>query len=483
MACLFIGDVGFNYYAPPHACANEGSLVKVFAKSKRTGGSCGVDQIHSGVRGGDKLAPTSIGLLSIFLFFITIALGIPIAFGLTLSSVLGLIYIIGWDTTLSAMGSIFTTYMSNYTISVIPAFVLMGTIAYRSEIFADVFDAMEMWFGRLPGGLAIGSVAANAVFAGCTGSVISACTVVGKAAIPKMIKAGYPLTKATGCVAASGTLASLIPPSILICLYGLLVSQSIGKLLVAGVVPGIISAIIYMGYIALTSRDILKSSKNYTWKERLYTLKYLWVVGVILGFVMGSIYTGIATPTEAGAVGAGGMFILSVLTGKMNTSRFMAAVVDAARISGKVLILIVAAAFFGRLLVISNLTEIITKTLLGLDVNRYVIFFFVAVVWFVLGMLIDAAPMLVVSVPVVYPVMISLGFDPIWFGIICIKFCEMALITPPVGMAVFATQSAVPNIPIGVVFRGAVKFLRMDIFTVILLTVFPKLVTWLPNLM
>lgn len=429
------------------------------------------------------MEPTTAGLLAIVAFFILIALGVPIAYGLTLSSLSGLIYIIGWDTTLSATGSIFTTYMSNYTISVIPAFVLMGTIAYRSEILADVFDAMEKWFGNLPGGLAIGTVAANAVFAACTGSIIAACNVVGKAAIPKMLKAGYPPSRAAGVVAASGTLASLIPPSILICIYGLLVSQSIGKLLVAGILPGIISALFYMSYISLSSRNIAKSAQNYSWKERLATVKYLWVVAVILLFVMGSIYSGIATPTEAGAVGAAGMFLLSVVTGKMNRSRFLASVVDAAKISGKVLILIVSAAFFGRLLVISDLTHIITETLSNLEVNRYLIFLFCALIWFVLGMLIDAAPMLVVSVPIVYPVMMSLGFDPIWFGIIAIKFCEMALITPPVGMAIFATYSAAPNVSLGTIYRGAARFLSMDIFTVFVLTMFPELVTWLPGLM
>jgi tripartite ATP-independent transporter DctM subunit len=298
-----------------------------------------------------------------------------------------------------------------------------------------------------------------------------------------MREAGYPDSRAAGVVAASGTLASLIPPSILICIYGLLVSQSIGKLLVAGVVPGIISAIFYMGYISLTSRHVAKSSKTYTWKERFYTIRYLWVVGVILLFVMGSIYTGVATPTEAGAVGAAGMFILSIVTGKMNRSRFIASVADAAKISGTVLILIVAAAFFGRLLVISNLTEIITETLQTLEINRYLIFLFCAIIWFALGMLIDAAPMLVVSVPIVYPVMMSLDFNPIWFGIISIKFCEMALITPPVGMAIFATQSSAPYIPLGTIYRGAAKFLSMDIFTVFILTMFPDLVTWLPSLM
>jgi tripartite ATP-independent transporter DctM subunit len=373
--------------------------------------------------------------------------------------------------------------MSNYTMSVIPAFVLMGTIAYRSEILADLFDAMEKWFGSLPGGLAIGTIAANAVFAACTGSIISACNVVGRAAIPRMLKAGYPDSRAAGVVAASGTLASLIPPSVLICIYGILVSQSIGKLLVAGIVPGIISAIFYMGYIASSSRHVAKLSRSHTWKERFYTIRYLWVVGVILLFVMGSIYTGIATPTEAGAIGAGGMFILAAATGKMNRSRFLASVIDTIRISGTVLILIVAAAFFGRLLVISNLTQVITQTLQDLEINRYFIFFFLAIIWFALGMLIDAAPMLVVSLPIAYPVMMSLGFHPIWFGIISIKFCEMALITPPVGMAIFATQSSAPYIPLGRIYRGAAKFLSMDIFTVFVLTMFPDLVTWLPSLM
>ena len=429
------------------------------------------------------MEPTTIAILAIILFFVMVIVGIPVAFGLPIASLVGLLFIVGYEATLSATSSIFTTYMANYTMSVIPAFVLMGTIAHRSGILDDAFDAIQKWVGHLPGGLAIGTVASNAVFAAASGSIISACTVIGRSAIPKMMKAGYPPSRAAGVVAASGTLASLIPPSIIICLYGLIVSQSIGKLLVAGIIPGIISAIFYMGYITISSRKIARLAKTYTWKERLYTIRYLWVAGVILLFIMMSIYFGVATPTEAGGIGAFGMFVLALVMGKMNWSIFISAVADCIKITASVLFLIVAAAFFARLLVASTLSATIVEVLTEVGVNKYIVFFFIAVLWFMLGMMIDAAGMMVISLPIVYPVMTTLGFDPIWLGIICIKFCEMALITPPVGMAVFATQTVAGNIPLMTVFKGASRFLIMDVFTVIFLTVFPQTILFLPNLM
>lgn len=428
------------------------------------------------------MEPTTVAILAIILFFVMVIAGVPVAFGLPVASLVGLFSIVGYEATISTASSIFTTYMANYTISVIPAFVLMGTIAHRSGILDDAFEAIEKWVGHLPGGLAVGTVASNAVFAAASGSIISACTVIGRSAIPKMLKAGYPPSRAAGVVAASGTLASLIPPSIIICLYGLIVSQSIGKLLVAGIIPGIISAIFYMSYITLSSRKIARLARTYTWKERIYTIRYLWVAGIILLFIMMSIYFGIATPTEAGGIGAFGMFVLALLMGKMNRSIFISAISDCIKISASVLFLIVAAAFFARLLVASTLSTTIVDLLTDLGVNRYIVFFFIAVLWFMLGMMIDAAGMMVISLPIVYPVMTTLGFDPIWLGIICIKFCEMALITPPVGMAVFATQTVAGNIPLMTVFKGASRFLIMDVFTVVFLTVFPQTVLFLPNL-
>jgi tripartite ATP-independent transporter DctM subunit len=251
----------------------------------------------------------------------------------------------------------------------------------------------------------------------------------------------------------------------------------------AGVVPGLISAAFYMSYIAISSRDIAKTAEVYTWKEKLYSIRYLWVAGVTLLFIMLSIYFGIATPTEAGAIGAFAMFMLALVLGKMSWPTFISAVSDCVKITSMVLFLIVAAAFFGRLLVASTVSTIIVETLTGWGVSRYVVFFCIAVLWFILGMMIDAAGMMVISLPVVYPVMTALGFDPIWLGIICIKFCEMALITPPVGMAIFATQAASGNIPLTTVYRGASRFLMIDVFTVIFLTAFPEVVLFLPNLM
>jgi TRAP-type C4-dicarboxylate transport system permease large subunit len=238
-----------------------------------------------------------------------------------------------------------------------------------------------------------------------------------------------------------------------------------------------------MAYITISSRGVATMQTVSTWKEKFNAIRHLWVVAIILLSVMLSIYFGIATPTEAGAIGASSVLVLTLVTGKMSWPKFLSAVGDCISVSSMVLFLIVASAFFGRLLVVSTLSGTIVEALTNFASNRYIVFFFVAVLWFFLGMMIDAGGMMVISVPVVYPVMMALGFDPIWLGIICIKFCEMALITPPLGMAVFATSAVSGGIPVTAVYRGASRFLIMDIFTVILLTAFPEIVLFLPNLM
>jgi tripartite ATP-independent transporter DctM subunit len=423
------------------------------------------------------------GIATILLFFVFVYLEIPVAFALLLSSIAGLLYTSGFTQTVGITGGVFTQTIASYDMTVIPAFVLMGNIAFVSGVFDEAFDAIQIWFERLPGGLLVGTVAANAVFGAMSGSMVAACTVIGRVAIPKMLKAGYEPYKAAGCVAVAGTLAALIPPSILICIYGLLVSQSIGKVLMAGFVPGIISALSYMAYILFSNRKEARLKTKHTLREKFLSVRYLWIVIMLLLAVLGSMVFGIATPTEAGSLGAVAMFLLALVKRKMDWSKLVAAIIDTVRISGIVFILIGAANLFGRVLVISNFTMVLTQSLLSISDNRYVIFFLVSVIWLIIGTVVEALPMLVITLPIMYPLMMHLGFDPIWFGIISVKFCNIAEISPPVGMTIFATHMVAPEIPVKEIYKGAIRYLWMDAVTIILFTIFPEIVTFLPNLM
>lgn len=429
------------------------------------------------------MSPELIGLFGIIALFILMAAGMPISFALIIPSFLGYLIFLGWDSTLTNMISILSNYVSNYTMSVVPVFIFMGQMAYLSGLLEELYGVSEKWLGRLPGGLAISTVFANGFFAACSGSSLAACIVIGKSAIPQMKKAGYNPLLTYGVVTASGTLAALIPPSIIICIYGLLVDQSISELFIGGILPGILSVFLYSGYILLRARKFPRSLRTYTLKEKIISVGDLWVVVILLLSIIGSIYFGWATPTEAGSVGAVVVFLLALLTGRLNLKIFTGAVFATVKTTGMILLIICAAAFFGRFLVIAGTTEVIVKSVLLVEASRYVIFSLIGLIYLILGCFLSATGMMVISLPIFYPVMMNLGFDPIWFGIIVVIFVEMALITPPVGMNIYAVSSIAPEVPITTITKGAAYFLTMDTLTIIVLTIFPEIVTFLPNLM
>jgi tripartite ATP-independent transporter DctM subunit len=430
-----------------------------------------------------QMAPELIGLLGIIVMFILMALGIPIAFSLIIPSFVGFTIFLGWDSTMVNMSSIISNFGSNYTMSVIPVFIFMGQLSYLSGLLSEIYGVAQKWFGRLPGGLAISTVFANGIFAACSGSSLAACIVIGRSAIPEMLKNGYPQQLTYGVVTASGTLAALIPPSITICIYGLLVDQSISDLFIGGIFPGILSVLLYSGYIFVTSRRIRGMNVTYSFKERILSIGHLWVVFVLIVAIMFSIYFGWATPTEAGAVGAVVVFLLTIITGKMNLQVFKESIISTIRSSAMILLIICCAAFFGRFLVLAGTTGQIVESVTKISAPPYVIFALIGVIYLLLGCFLSATGMMVISLPIFYPIMMDLGFDPVWFGIIVVVFVEMALITPPVGMNIYAVNSIASDVSITTIIKGSSRFLSMDILTVIVLTVFPEIVTFLPNLM
>jgi len=334
--------------------------------------------------------------------------------------------------------------------------------------------------------MAIATTYGCAGFAACTGSSVASAAVMGKMAIPEMRKYGYDPGFAAGSVAAGGTIATLIPPSVPLVIYGIITEQSVGFLLMAGLLPGILSAVIYAFMIQI--RVKLKPSlalplEKATWKNRIISLKNTWGMLAILTLMLGGIYTGIFTPTEAGGAGAAGVFFMGLLAKRLDLKKFKLALLDTGRATVMIFAIIVGILIFVRFLALTGLPSAFSEAVVALPVPRIIILGGILGLFVFLGMFLDLIGMMLLALPIVFPPVIALGYDPIWFGVIVVKMGEICLITPPVGLNVYVVNSVAPDIPSQTIFKGIIPFLCMDFLTLGILIAFPQIVTFLPSLM
>ncbi|MDI6755167.1 MAG: TRAP transporter large permease [Thermodesulfobacteriota bacterium] len=432
------------------------------------------------------MEPITIGLLGTALMLILLVLGMPIAFAAALAGFLGLFMLRGWGVAAEVMGFLPHPIATKYVLTVLPMFILMGYFAFHAGLTRQVYWAARQWVGHLPGGLAIATVFGNAGFAACSGASTASAAVFARVALPEMRGYGYDRKLAAGVVAASGTLAALIPPSALIVIYAVIVEQSIGALLIAGIIPGIFSALIYalMLYFRIRFNPTLGPAlPQASLRERLISLKAVWGILMIFVMVVGGLYFGVFTPTEAGAAGAFSAFILALASRGLTWLNLKESLMDTARTTAMIFLLIIGVLIFIRLLALSGVTDAFIKFMLGLPLPRLGILMCILFVYVILGMFMDAIGMMLLTLPLFFPIVVGLGYDPIWFGIIVIKCCEICLITPPVGLNVYVVRGVASDIPIEDIFRGIIPFFLMDILTVGLLIAFPQIVTFLPNTM
>ena len=432
------------------------------------------------------LEPLAIGLIGIGVLVILFALGMHIAFAAALIGFLGIVFLRSWGVGIEVIGNIFYGETVRYSFSVIPLFILMGYFAYYAGLTADIFATARTWVGHLPGGLAIATVLGCAGFGAVSGSSTATAAVMGTVAIPEMRDYGYNRKLVAGVVAASGTLAALIPPSALIVLYAIIVEQSAGACLIAGIFPGIISALIYAGmlYIRVRLNPKLGPPKPPTsWKEKVTSLRGVWGILVLFVLVIGGLYAGIFTPTEAGAVGAFGALCLGLVSRRYTWSKFKQALLETGKTTVMIFLIIVGVLVFMRLLALSGFTTAVINWLMELTVPRLVILVGILFIYLFLGMFTTVASMMMLTLPLIFPVIVGLGYDPVWFGIIVVKMGEIALITPPVGLNVYVVNRVAPDIPLQDIFRGIWPFLAMDILTLVLLVAIPEISTFLPGLM
>jgi len=418
--------------------------------------------------------PLVAGYLGIAAITVLIILGMRVAFATALVGILGIAFLKGWGTAFTISGYLPHGIVAHYSLSVIPLFIIMGYFAFFAGLTKDVFQTARQWFGHFPGGLAIATTYGCAGFAACTGSSVASAAVMGKMAIPEMTKSGYNPRLAAGSVAAGGTIATLIPPSVPLVIYGIITEQSVGFLLMAGLLPGILSAIVYASMIQIRVKvnpSLAPLLPPASWKMRFISLKDTWGILVLLALIL------------AGGAGATGTFFMALLAGRLNWTDFKQSVLDTGKATVMIFSIIVGVLIFVRFLAITGLPASFSKAVLAMPVNRMLILCGILGLFVFLGMFLDLIGMMLLALPIVFPAVVALGFDPIWFGIIVVKMGEICLITPPVGLNVYVVNSVAPEVPIQEIFAGIVPFLLMDFLTLAILIAFPQISLFLPSLM
>ena len=426
-----------------------------------------------------------IGVLGIIVLLILLFSGVWLGFAMALVGFVGLVLVMGLQGAGTVMATIPYTRSAFYAISALPLFTFMGVVVGASGIGNDLYDTAHKWFGRLPGGLAVSTVFAAGAFAAITGSSSASIVTLGSVAIPEMQKFHYNDKLASGAVAAGGTIGILIPPSLGFILYAILTEESIGRLFMAGMIPGILEVLFYMGTIfivcAMNPTYGPRGPKT-SIKEKIYSLKATWPVLTLFVLVIGGIYGGIFTPTEAGAVGAIGSIVIIFSMRRMNLTEFTRSTLDALRLIGMIFVLVIGAFVFAHFLAMTKLPFYLSDLVVGFSLHRYVALSVIVLLYIVLGMFLEIFSCIVLTVPILYPTIQALGFDPIWFGVIMVRMMEIGLITPPIGMNVFML-GGVTKMPLETIFKGIIPFFIADVCHVILLILFPKISLWLPDTM
>ena len=429
--------------------------------------------------------PFLVGLIALGLLLLLTFAGVRVVFSASIVGLIGLVELLGWGPAAGIVGTVPHAKSSTYALSVLPMFIFIGFLAFHAGMTQQLFDAARKWFGWVPGGLAVATVFATAGFAAVSGASTATSAVFSRVAIPEMLRYGYDKKLAAGVVASGGTLATLIPPSAIIVIYAIIVEESVGKLLLAGFLPGLVSALIYAGIIvawALVRPHEAPSVSGYTWKDRVQSLPGVSPIFIVVFIIISAIYGGWATPTEAGALGAAVVFIVALLRGT-SLNDIKGSLMESAKLTVMIFSLIWGVLIFVRFLGFSGVPEAFTEWIVSLDLPPMVIMICILLAYAVLGMFMDAIGMLLLTLPVVYPAVIALGFDSIWFGIIVVKMAEVCLITPPIGLNCFVVNGVRPDISLGQVFRGIALFFIADVITIAVLLAFPEIVTWLPNLL
>jgi tripartite ATP-independent transporter DctM subunit len=432
------------------------------------------------------MSADAVAIIGFVSLFVLILLRVPIGMAMGLVGVVGFGYLASGNAALKIVGHTTMRTVTDFNFAVVPLFLLMGAFATTSGMSRELFRSAHTFVGHLRGGLGIATIAACGGFAAICGSSVATAATFSRVAYPEMIRHHYPKSFATGVIAAGGTLGIMIPPSTVLAVYGLITEQDVGKLFVAGIIPGIVAVLMYMVTITIIGRvkpGFLPAGERVPWRERIASLRDIWATLLLFLFVIGGIYGGMFTATEAAGMGAGGAFLLGILRRRLSGKDILRSLLESTRTTAAVFTILIGAMLFGYFLTITQTPQKVTEFLTGLGLGPYGVLTLILIMYLVLGCLMDALAMIILTVPIVFPVIKQLGFDPIWFGVVIVMTVELGLIHPPVGMNIFVIKSVVEDVKISTIFYGVLPFIITDILRLILLVAFPLLALWLPSRM
>jgi len=432
------------------------------------------------------VSPTVAGLIGIAALFLLIFSRMPVGFLMAIIGFLGFAGLVSFDAALNLVAKDVFSVFGSYNLTVIPMFVFMGQLAFHSGISAKLFNAAYKFIGHLPGGLAIATIGACAGFAAICGSTNATAATMAAVTLPEMKRYNYKPGLATGVVAAGGSLGILIPPSVIFIVYGIMTEQSIGELFMAGLLPGIILTMLFILTILLWAhikKDLAPKGPKFSFKEKLSSLSGLVETLLLFLLVMGGLFAGLFTPTEAGAVGALGTLVLALLRRNLTWQGFVKALFETTRISCMILVIVAGATIFGHFLAITRIPFDIANWISGFQLPSYAIMFFIILVYLLGGCFIDSLALIMLTVPIFYPVVSQLGYNPLWFGVVIVLVTQIGVITPPVGINVYVVSGVARDVPLHVIFKGVIPLLIALIIGTLLLIPFPQIALFLPGLM
>jgi len=430
------------------------------------------------------MSTDAVAITGFVVLFALMLLRVPIGMAMGLVGVSGFAYLSGGGPALKIVGHTTMRTVTDFNFAVIPLFLLMGSLATTSGMSRELFRAANGFVGHLRGGLGIATIAACGGFAAICGSSVATAATFSRVAYPEMRRYGYPQSFATGVIAAGGTLGIMIPPSTVFAVYGLITEQDVGKLFVAGIIPGILAVLMYMATISIIGAlrpGFLPAGPRSSWTERLAGVRDVWATVLLFAFVIGGIYGGMFTATEAAGMGAGGAFIIGIVRGRLSRADILRSLLEATRTTAAVFTVLIGAILFGYFLTITQTPQKVSEFLGALGLGAYGILGLIMLMYLVLGCLMDALAMIILTIPIVFPVIKALGFDPIWFGVIIVMTVELGLIHPPVGMNIFVIKSVVEDVKISTIFYGVFPFIITDLIRLAILIAFPILALWLPS--
>lgn len=425
-----------------------------------------------------------VALLGFVGMFALMAVRVPIGIAMGIAGVGGFALLSGTTPALNLLANVPLSVLTDYNLIVIPMFILMGAFASHSGMSTELFKAGRAWLGHRRGGLALASIAACGGFSAINGSSVATAATMTQVALPEMRRAGYHPGFSAGLIAAGGTLGIMIPPSVIMVLYGIMTETDITKLFAAGIIPGLMAIAFYCMVVAIVARlrpDAMPRGERLGWGERFASLRPLWAVVVLFVFVLGGIYGGLFTVQEAAGVGAIGTLAIGMVRGRLGWTQIKAALIGALRVSSAIMMIVVGAYLFGYFLTITQFTQNAVEFLVHLPVGPYGVLALIMVGYLILGAVMDELAMILLTVPIVFPAMMQLGFDPVWFGVIVVMAVTFGMICPPVGMNVFVINSIARDVPLGAIYKGTMPFIAVDVVRLLILCAFPALSLWLPG--